>query len=128
MNFITYLIGMELRGFKLMGLNYGKVMEAIKLKEAKRRYLEFIDQLDLKVVQNYFEVGLNSKVFLDKRTNQPLTKDDDLWWGFYDKNYQYTLRRQPIRKKQVQPNQDEIMRKMKELKLKEYQEKNFGVN
>ena len=52
--------------------------------------------MDLDPIVDYFELGLEAEIFKDMNTNKPLSKKDNLFWGFNHKGYQYTLRRQPL--------------------------------
>ena len=49
----------------------------------------------------YFEKGIDAKAFIMPPNpmfpkGKVLEKNEDLWWGFNSKGYQYTLRRQPL--------------------------------
>jgi len=68
-----------------------------KLKEAKERYDQFVEEeLDKKQIADYFEIGLKAKVFRTKE-GKILKANENLMWGFFDnRGYQYTLRRRPI--------------------------------
>ena len=69
-----------------------------KLKEAKVRYDAFVEEdLDKKQIADYFQIALEAQIFVND-LGRILQVDDDLMWGFFDKKYQYTLRRRPIEK------------------------------
>lgn len=70
-----------------------------KLKEAKERYDAFVeDDFDKKQIAEYFRVAIKAQVFIDENNGRILTDKDDLMFAFYDKNFQYTLRRRPVRR------------------------------
>lgn len=97
-NFIYYYL---LRGFKIMGINAKKI-ERIKLqREFVSQFQEFKRTLNLRPVEEYFELGVEAGAFQILGNpmfpeGKVLGKNDDLFWGFNSKGYQYTLRRQKL--------------------------------
>jgi len=101
MNFDDFLYSCILRGYTIMGVNHKKIDRIKQLRVKKKEYQEFIKTLDLNPIVEYFEMGVEAQYFKMPDPNNPgrfktLGKNDDLWWGFNDKGYQYTLRRQPL--------------------------------
>ena len=101
MNFDTFLYNYILKGFKIMGINAKKI-ERIKLhRELIRRFQEFKKSLNLKPLEEYFELGVEAGAFFMPPNpmfpeGKVLTKNENLFWGFNSNGYQYTLRRQPL--------------------------------
>jgi len=92
-----YLLNQYLRGYKIMGMPKNKVERYAAYKKALQDYDDFKKEFDLNPIVDYFKVGLEAKVFRNPLNNQPLTANDNLFWGFNHDGYQYTLRRQRIR-------------------------------
>jgi len=90
-----FIYNIYLQGREIIGVN--KVERLIKEKEARGRYKDFCEELDLKPILEYFQLGLEAKVFTD-RNGKLLSEDDDLFWGIAIGKYQYTFRRQPLEK------------------------------
>ena len=80
-----------------MSYKLSREVERIKkLKEAQERYQAFVEEdFDKKQIADYFQIGLEAQVFVDNKGNV-LKAKDHLMFGFFDRNYQYTLRRRPI--------------------------------
>lgn len=92
-----YFYCMKLMGYEVMNVNYKKVMKQVELREDIQKYKDFVnDHFDKKMVADYFKIGLKAKVFKDNRTRKVLTDKDQLFFGWEDSKYQYTLRRQPL--------------------------------
>jgi hypothetical protein len=79
-----------------MGTGMNKVERYAAYKVALQNYQDFKQQFDLNPIVDYFTVGLEAKIFKNPLNNKPLTKNDNLFWGFNHDGYQYTLRRQRI--------------------------------
>ena len=101
MNFDNFIYHYLIRGFKIMGINAKKI-ERIKLQRAfQRQFNEFKKTLNLKPIEEYFELGVEAGAFFMPPNpvfpkGKILTKNEDLFWGFNSNGYQYTLRRQPL--------------------------------
>lgn len=82
-----------------MSYKISQEVERIKrLKEAKERYEAFVeDDFDKKQIADYFRIGVKAEVFVSPK-GRVLTDKDDIMFMFYDKNYQYSLRRRPVRR------------------------------
>jgi hypothetical protein len=91
-----YFYDMEIRGYEIMGVNKTKIDRMKILREAKGKWKDFLKELDLSAVVNYFEIGVDAQSFTDMNTGRILTAKDDLMFGFNQGGYQYTLRRQPL--------------------------------
>jgi len=96
MNYDKFFYDMYLRGFEIMGVNKKKIDRMALLRQYVKEYQDFIKELDLNPIVDYFEIGLKAREFKDFNTGRILTKNDNLFWGFNHKGYQYTLRRQPL--------------------------------
>ncbi len=95
MNFDNFIYHYLIRGFKIMGINAKKIERISLLKSKKKAYQEFIKNLDLKPIVEYFELGVEAEYFR-RDDGKKLGLNDNLFWGFNHKGYQYTLRRQPL--------------------------------
>ena len=101
MNFDTFLYNYILKGFTIMGVKAKKI-ERIKIhKENLKKYQEFLKTLNLQPIEDYFVLGVEAEAFrISPNSMFPkgkiLGKNDNLFWGFNSKGYQYTLRRQPL--------------------------------
>jgi hypothetical protein len=93
-----------------MGVN--KVQRRLQIQEARRKYKEWEEDVDWKPLLEFFTLGLEAQIFRDGKTNKLLTKNDDLFGGKIIGNYQYTFRRQPLRKVQASQN-DLILQQLK---------------
>ncbi len=115
MNFDTFLYNCILRGFKIMGINAKKIERIKTHRENLKIYHEFLKTLNLKPIEEYFELGVEAEAFrMPPNSLHPkgklLGKNDNLFWGFNSKGYQYTLRRQPLNT--GRNNVDSIMNEM----------------
>ena len=96
MSYNNFLYDCLLQGYKIMGVNQKKIDRMIQLKEFKREYQEFIKDLDLNPIVEYFELGIKARYFKNQ-VGKVLERNDNLFWGFNHGAYQYTLRRQPAK-------------------------------
>ena len=96
MNFDNFFLACYLTGYKIMGIDKTKIERMALRKKIQEEYQEFIRTLDLSVIVDYFEKGVHARQFR-QQDGKILGRNDNLFWGFYDKGYQYTLRRQPIK-------------------------------
>ena len=90
-----------LKGFQIMGINAKKIERIKAHKENLRIFEEFKKTLNLKPIVEYFEKGIDAEAFIMPPNpmfpkGKVLERNEDLWWGFNSKGYQYTLRRQPL--------------------------------
>ena len=110
-------------------VNYKKIDQMKELKEAQKRYKEFLKENDFGAVREYFEIALKAKIFPEH-----LGPNDSLYWGFFvDKYgnilweqedlhkavYQYTFRRQPVIRnnptvEQMDAKQQELLKRLRE--------------
>lgn len=68
-------------------------------KRAKREFDDFTtDHFDMKMLIDYFKLGVKARVFKDKK-EKILKESDDLYAGFRAGNFLYTFRRQKLIKK-----------------------------
>lgn len=121
MDFYEFYEHMKLLGYEVIGLSYRGIDQEKRLKENRKRYNEFVKELDLSPVKEYFKIGLKAQVFRDNVTNRVLKEKDDLMWLINDGGYQYSFRRQPLQKKQQQFTPEmlkEIYQQAKQEKLK----------
>lgn len=95
MNLDDFLYSSILRGYEIMGLDQKRIDRMIQLKEAKREYQSFLDDIDVSIIEDYFKLGLKANVFRTK-TNTLLSDRDNLFWRFDNKGYQYLLCRRPL--------------------------------
>lgn len=95
MSYNNFLYDQMLRGFKILGVNQKKIDRMVQLKEAKREYQDFLDDIDITVIEDYFKLGLKANVFRE-RSNKVLGARDNLFWRFNSKGFQYLLCRRPL--------------------------------
>jgi len=97
MKFLDYIYYMKLMGYELINVSYKKVMKNIERKRSKEVFNDFLrDNFDMKMVRDYFALGVKAGIFTDNRDKHVLGPDDQLFFGWMDKEFQYTLRRQPL--------------------------------
>ena len=94
MNLNSFFLSCFLRGYEIMGVNKTKIERMALMKKLQKEYQEFIRTLDLSVIVEYFEKGVEANQFR-QQNGKILGRNDNLFWGFNDRGYQYTLRRQP---------------------------------
>lgn len=72
--------------------------------DAKERYdnfcADYFNPTAKFQIAEYFRLGIEAKVFIGMRTGKILGDKDQPMLAFYDKDYQYTLRRRPRTKQQ----------------------------
>lgn len=85
-----------LQGYKIMGVDKTKIERIAQIKEFERLYQEFVDTIDTSTIEDYFKLALNAKVFRAKNGHL-LKGNDNLFWRFNSKGYQYLLCRRPIK-------------------------------
>ncbi len=122
----SYYLDMLLRGYEIVGVNKHKIERIVKLREAKARYKRFMKDNDFRDVKEFFIVGLEAEVFIARNTGDVLNKDGDLFFGFFTDKYgnvllnkadahkavyQYTFRRQPVKRKVCNPN-DQLIKQL----------------
>lgn len=95
MNFDDFLYDKVLQGFEIMGINQKKIDRMLQLKESQRKYQDFLDDIDVRVIEDYFKIGLKANVFRDKN-NRVLGVRDNLFWRFKKDGFQYLLCRRPL--------------------------------
>lgn len=96
-----YILGMKLLGYEVLNVSYKKIMRKIDIEQHKRKLKDFMrDHLDKKMLATYFILGVKAGIFKDIQTGRNLTDDDQLMFGYYDKKFQYTIRRQSIVRQQ----------------------------
>jgi hypothetical protein len=97
MNFLDWIVNIKLLGYEVSGVSYKKVMKNVELKANLQKYKDFVnDHFDKKMIADYFNLGIKAHIFKDNRTGKTLQDKDQLFFGWADKKYQYTLRRQPL--------------------------------
>jgi len=110
MDYYEYFYNMMLRGYEVVNVSYKKIMKDVELRANKDKLKDFIkDHFDKKMIADYFKMGIKAKIFKDSRTGKLLTENDQLFFGFEDSKFQYTIRRQAL---VVRDNNANIVREM----------------
>lgn len=92
-----YFYDMLLLGYEVINVSYKKVMKNAELRRQQEIYKDFVkEHFDKKMIADYFKFGVKAQIFHDNRTGKILGDDDQLFTGFADSKYQYTIRRQPL--------------------------------
>lgn len=124
-----YFYDMLLRGYEVINVSYNKVLKQAELRRVLQIYKDFVnDHFDKKMIADYFKHGVKAQVFRDNRTGKILTDNDQLFFGFDDSQYRYTLRRQPLSMiRQYQQTREQQIAKMvmDELRKQEQEGKKY---
>lgn len=93
-----YLYNMYLLGYEVCGINYKKIEQQARLREAKEKYKAFMADTDIKaILEEFFWRAFEAGVILEDQTGRPLTNQNDILKSKFDKgNYRYLLMRVPI--------------------------------
>lgn len=140
-----FIRDMHLQGYEVIGVDYTKAIRKTQEKEKKRKINRFLNSLDLSMLYEYFEMGLEVGAFVETRCTQcgmvgvireqpcyncgcpthfvrQKQEGEDLFFGFDHEGYTYTFRRQNLAKSTI-PLQNPVYEKLKPTNRQEIQQK-----
>ena len=109
---MNYFIDLYLRGYEIMGIDKKKIEHQIRIREARKKFKEFLREIDVSEVEAYFKRGLEAEIFIDDYTGRLLGPNGNLKWRFEKGNYRYLLMRIPLPKAPPQPTQEQLIQQI----------------